>query len=92
MVEEGSWKIPTAQLFASQHRIILARYAQYNFFVRIETLAAKHDYQEEVHTATTGYGVSNITWIPQPIFKAKEDPIDANANSLIQRSTLNLID
>ncbi|CAJ1974369.1 unnamed protein product [Sphenostylis stenocarpa] len=30
--------------------------------------------------------------IPQPIFKAKEDPIDANANSFIQRSTLNLID
>ncbi|XP_047150652.1 probable trehalose-phosphate phosphatase C [Vigna umbellata] len=31
-------------------------------------------------------------WIPQPIFKAKDVPIDVHENSLIQRTTLNLID
>lgn len=31
-------------------------------------------------------------WIPQPIFKAKEVPIDVYENSLIQRTTPNLID
>jgi len=34
----------------------------------------------------------NTKRMPQPIFKAKEDPIDVHENSLIQRTTLNLID
>jgi len=40
-----------------------------------------------------GFQTSHSTkWMSQPIFKAKEDPIDVHENSLIQRTALNLID